>query len=223
MSGGSVIMTYKLRNPRKLNSVAILIFGVLFVLASIVCLLLGFTGQKEYDRWKAVPPIQQIGALEAVAQGSDVAVVGTIAPWTSATVEGFALYQKWECEIKQSGRQKRRVCSMTEAYRPDFELLLGDEAVAIRAGKASLGNAREVELVGDARLEGLAPGDEVTVLGTRASTDEPGVQAQVVCGGGWEACVQRYAESTTFAGIVAAVVLLVGGVLIWVGIRQLRR
>jgi hypothetical protein len=217
-------MTFAAKNPRKINAIAIVIFGVLFVVGSSVCLFVSFVGQEEYDHWRAVSLIQEMDELAAVAQDNDVAVVGTIAPWTPKATQGLAMYEHWESQIKQSGRQKRRVWTMTNSYRPNFELLLGDEAISILSNKASLGNTREVTLSANVTLKGLAPGDSATVLGTLVSTDEPfKVQAQAICGGGKEACVERYAEGANFGGIVAAIALLVGGVLIWVGIRQLGR
>jgi hypothetical protein len=217
-------MTFATKNPRQINAIAIVIFGVLFIVGSFVCLFAGFASQDEYDRWQAVPPIREMDELATVAQDSDVAVVGVVAPWTPQATQGLAMYEYWEAQIKQSGSQKRRVWTMTNSYRPDFELLLGDEAISILSSKASLGNTREVTLSANVTLKGLAPGDQTTVLGTLASSDKPfKVQAQAICGGSKEACVERYAKGANFGGIVAAIALLIGGVLVWVGIRQLRR
>ena len=47
------------------------------------------------------------------------------------------------------------------------------------------------------------------------------VQADIICGGSHEECLESLAKNIIVFYIIAAILILVGGGLVWVGIRKL--
>jgi hypothetical protein len=209
----------------KLNNIAIVIFGLLAFACSFALVWGGQVQNADYERWQDAPLIQQTGELQSHAPGSDVVLVGSIDPGTSASEEGLAMYEYWQQKTHGSGSNRRQTWEHTYSYdyKPTFALLRdGDQPVTIRSDSALLLNTREVMVGGSVRHNGFAPGDEVTVLGTVRSANAPfEVQANVICGGDSDECLESLAKSVLALYIIAAILILVGGVVVLIGIRKL--
>lgn len=201
---------------RKLNNIAIAMVGVSMILMSPMCLWGSSLFNAELGRWKAARFVGQAGEFAAIPTGSDVAILGSIAPQTAAPREGLAIYEEWQRASNGRGWQ------VTVRHQPAFELLLGEQSITVQSTDATLYNTREV-LVSTGKLDGFAPGSPITVLGRVTSPDEPfQVQAEVICGGGRDECMGQFSSTSTIFVVVTIVLLLAGIGLAWLGVRRLR-
>ncbi len=206
---------------RKLDNIAIVIFGVLMIVVSPICLWGSSVFNAELSRWQAARVIQEAGELTTVRQGSDVAIVGSIPPNAAAPREGLALYDEWK--LARGVGESERKWQVTDGHKPVFELLLGGQGVVVQSAGATLYGTREVMVSHDEKLKGFTPGSEITVLGTRASFEESfQAQAEVMCGGGRDECLGQFSKTSTVLVIVTAVLVLAGIGLVWFGFRRLR-
>jgi hypothetical protein len=215
-----------MKSSSKLNNIAIVIFGLLSFVCSFVLVWGGGVQNDEFERWQDAPLIQETGELQSIAEQGDVIVVGSIDPETPASSEGLALHDYWQQKTQVSGGSRRQTWEHVYAsdHKPAFQLLCsGDRPVTIQSTSAVLLNTREVMVSGSVRHEGFAPGDGVTVFGTTRSSNAPfEVQADIICGGSNEACLESLAKNIVGFYAIAAVLILVGGGLVWVGVRKLR-
>ena len=214
----------------KLNNIAIVIFGLLAFACSFALVWGGHVQNADYERWRDAPLIQQTGELQSHAPESDVVVVGSIDPDAPASEEGLAMYEYWQQKTHGSGSNRRQTWEHTYSYdyKPTFALLRdGDQPVTIRSDSALLLDTREVMVGGSFRHTGFAPGDEVTVFGSARpadvrSADAPfEVQANVICGGDSDECLESLAKSVLALYVITAILILVGGVIVLIGIRKL--
>jgi hypothetical protein len=206
---------------RKLDNIAIIVFGVLMIVVSPVCLWGSSVFNEELSRWQAARFIQEAGELATIPEGSDVAIVGSIPPDAAAPREGFAIYEVWE--LTYGVGESERKWRVTGGHKPVFGLLLGEQGVAIQSARATLYNTREVGVSHEERLEGLTPGSEITILGTLSSSQESfEVQAEVICGGGRDQCLGQFSRPSIILVVVTVVLILAGIGLVWFGLRRLR-
>jgi hypothetical protein len=212
---------------RRLNAIAIIVFGVLSFACSGVLVAISFTWNDDYERWQAAPVIQEgqeVGELQAIGEGSDVVVVGTIDPAMPPSDEGLAIYSYWRRKTTGSGDHRRQSWELVSArgHTPAFHLLLGGQAIMIEPKEfVDLRNTRESLVSGGAKLIGFAPGDGVTVFGAVISAGVPfEVEASTICGGERQECLEIFARDILVFFIVAAILILIGGGLVWVGVRQ---
>lgn len=205
----------------KLDNIAIIVFGVLMIVVSPVCLWGSSVFNEELSRWQAARFIQEAGELATIPKGSNVAIVGSIPPNVAAPREGLAIYEVWKLAYGVGeSKQKWRVVG---GHKPAFELLPGEQGITIQSARATLYNTREVRVSHDERLEGLAPGSEITILGTLSSSKEPfEVQAEVVCGGGRDECLKQLSSPSIILIVVTVALILAGIGLVWFGLRRLR-
>jgi hypothetical protein len=216
-------MKRKVNRYRKADNIAIVIFGVIFIVGSVFCLVISVVQGTKHDRWQAARQIQELGELREVGKEGDVMVSGAIASWTPAAQRGFALYEVWEREVHYSGNRKRETWSQAYAHKPDFELLFGAHPIVVQSERAALQKTSRVQLDVKTRLQGFVPGDEVTVMGTVVLPDDPStVRAEIVCGGDRRACLGEMTQWAVVAAL-AAVVLVLGGIgLVVFGVRRSR-
>jgi hypothetical protein len=207
---------------KKINDVAIVVFGGVFILGSLACLAMSFMERAKHDRWQDAPQLHELGELRTIGLGNDVTLAGFIAPDTPVSSQGLALYETWERETHYSGSRKRETWTQIYAHKPDFELLFVDQRVVIQSTRAIFQKTREIQLNSKTELKGFAPGDEVTIMGTVASTDGAQVQADILCGGSRAQCLGQISTGATIALVVAAISVLVGIGLAVLGIRRLR-
>ena len=202
---------------KKLNNLAIVVFGVLMIALAPACLWGSSVFDEELSRWQGARTIQEAGELANLAQGSEAVITGSIPSDAEAPREGFALFQVWK--LTYGAGESRRKWRVQSVQPPTFELRLDRQGVQVRSAGATLYKGREVRVSGDEKLKGFEPGSEITVLGTLSASQ---VQAEVICGGGRETCF-RQLSSPSAVLIAVAVVLVLGGVaLIWFGLRRIR-
>jgi len=206
----------------KLDNIAIVVFGVLMIVISPVCLWGSSVFNEELSRWQSARFIQEAGELTNIPKGSDVAIVGSIPADTAAPREGLAIYEVWK--LTYGVGESKRKWRVTDGHKPVFELLLGEQGIMIQSARATLYNTRRVIVSHDERLEGLAPGSETTVLGTLSSSEEPfEVQADVVCGGGRDKCLKQFSSPSIILVVVTVILVLAGIGVVWFGLRRLRQ
>jgi hypothetical protein len=205
----------------KLNNIAIVIFGVLMIVLSPLCLWGSSVFNEELNRWQSARFIQEAGELPNIPIGSDVAIVGSIPADMVAPREGLAIYEVWELTYGVGeSRQKWRA---TGGHKPVFELLLDEQKITIQSARSILHNTRRVSVSHDERLEGLVPGSEATVLGTLAFAEETfDVQAEIICGGGKDTCLEQFSNTSIILVAVTAILALAGIGLVWFGLGRLR-
>jgi hypothetical protein len=210
---------------RKLNNIAIVIFGLLSFVCSFVLVWGGGVQNDEFERWQDAPLIQETNELQSIADQGDVIITGSIDPEMPASAEGLALHDHWQLNTRGSGSNRQQTWEHIYAsdHKPAFQLLRdSDQAVTILSTGAVLLNTQEVMVSGSVRHNGFAPGDRVTVFGTIPSSGTPfEVQADVICGGNNEACLESLAKNIIVFYAIAAILILVGGGLVWIGIRKL--
>jgi hypothetical protein len=212
-----------MKRASKLNNVAIVVCGLLAFVCSLVLVWGGGVQGEEYERWEAALLLQDAAELRTVGVQSDGVVVGSVDPETPASAEGLAMYEYWKMEIRGSGRSRRRVTEHVPAYdyKPGFRLLFDGQEVTVQSERAYFRDTQDIMVGGDVWHHGFAPGDGVTVFGTVLSAGE--VQADVICGGNREECLEGFSKQTLVTFIIAAILILVGGGLIWLGIARLRK
>ena len=213
------------RNLRKLNNIAIIIFGLLSFVCSFVLVWGGGVQSDEFERWQAAPLIQGTDELHTVGAQNDITIVGSIDPETPASAEGLAIYEYWETKSQGSGSRRRLVTEHIYArdHKPAFQLLFdGQTTVTVQSEHAILDNTRDVMISGRVRHHGFSPGDDVTVFGTMLSASAPfEVQADIICGGSHETCLESQAKSIIGFYTIAAILILVGGgLLALLGLRR---
>jgi hypothetical protein len=216
-------MKRKVNRYRKADNIAIVIFGVIFIVGSVFCLVISVVQGTKHDRWQAARQIQELGELREVGKEGDVMVSGAIASWTPAAQRGFALYKVWEREVHYSGNRKRETWSQAYAHKPDFELIFGAHPIVVQSERAALQKTSRVQLDVKTRLQGFVPGDEVTVMGTVVLPDDPStVRAEIVCGGDRGACLGEMTQWAVVAALGAVVAALGGIGLVVFGVRRSR-
>jgi len=216
-------MRRTIKRYRKVNTIAIFLFGLLCMVGSVICLATSIYEGARHDRWQAAAELKEVGELERVGVGGDVTIVGSVAPWTPAAQEGLALYESWERELDYDGDEERETWNRVFVYKPDFELLFGGHSITIQGERAALQRTRELYQGVDFKLTGFAPGDEVTVMGTVDSLDGgSAVRANIVCGDKRETCLGQMGLMSKIAAVAAAFLALGGvGLGVW-GVRRLR-
>jgi hypothetical protein len=102
--------------------------------------------------------------------------------------------------------------------------LAGDQAYFVRSrGPLDLRLARNAWINGSGKVSGFAPGDEVTVFGTVVSSaPPPQVRANAICGGAYQACLETFSRDVRVLFIGAGFLILAGGGVTWMGVRQVR-
>ncbi len=210
----------------KSNPLTVALVGAFFLVSSVVCLATSLVGQSELRRWEAAPSIQELGQLQRVGEGNDVVIVGTLAPDTPVVEEGLALYERWEHEVKykDGDRKSRWRHNYDYDHKPTFKLLFNDQRINAQSNFVTFHNPREIMLDRDLKLKGFAPGDALTILGSVVAPAEPAtVEAEYICGGEREACLSHFSRSSVGPAIGAALMLLIGGGLLWLALRQFKR
>jgi hypothetical protein len=216
-------MKRTIKRYRKADNIAIVIFGVIFIVGSVFCLVVSVVQGTKHDRWEVARQLRELGELREIGKEGDVTVSGAIASWTPAAQQGFALYEVWEREVRYSGNQKHETWSQAYAHKPDFELLFGAHPIVIQSERAALQKTQTVQLDVKTRLQGFLPGDEVTVMGTVVLPDDPStVQAEIVCGGDRGACLGQITQWALIAALGAVVLVLGGMGLVVFGVRRSR-
>jgi hypothetical protein len=215
---------------RRLNGIAIVLVGLLSFVCSAGLVIVGSTLNAGYDRWQAalvVEQAQQANELSSVTDGRDVVLIGTIDPVMETGTEGLAIYNYWRRRVSGTGASRRHSWEYTAALsnHPTFRLLVGDDQgfFVQSRGLLDLRLTRDAWIDGSGKVSGFAPGDGVTVFGTVASTVPPlQIRANAICGGEYQKCLETFSRDVRVLFIVAGVLILAGGGVIWVGIRQLR-
>ena len=209
-------------DTRKFEASRDIIFGLISIVFGLFLMSNGLEQNSEFRRWQAAPLIQETGELQAVGSGSDVVMVGSI-DLENPTSKGKVIYTYWE-ERRDPLEHGRRYWAHVSAkdYKPSsFQLLLGNQTVTVQSWQASLRNTQTALISFNTKLEGFALGEKVTVFGTAVSPDAPfKVQANTICGGGSEECLEGLSVGPSFLLKVAPILMLVGGGLIWAGARK---
>jgi hypothetical protein len=206
----------------KMVAPSAIIVGLFVIVGGLFLASEGYKQTSKFRRWQATPLVQETGELQAISSGSDVVMVGSIG-LENPTSNGKVIYTYWE-ERKDPLERGRRYWAHVSAkdYRPgSFQLLLGNQTVTVQSGQASLRNAQEALISFNVKLEGFALGERVTVFGTVVSPNAPfEVQANIICGGGSEECLEGLSAGPSFLHKVAPILMLLGGGLIWAGARK---
>jgi hypothetical protein len=210
---------------RRSKDIGLVFVGAIFLVASVICLSTSLVGKSESRRWQAAPSIQEPGDLQAVGEGGDVVIVGPIAPDAPVAEEGLALYERWEHEVEYEDGERESHWRHNYDYdhKPTFDLLFGEreQRMRVRSGFVIFYNPREVMVKEHVKLKGFAPDDVVTVMGNVQSSADPlAVQAEIICGGERERCMKRLSRSSVGPAIGAALMLLIGGGLMWLGLKK---
>jgi hypothetical protein len=215
-------MGHAAEGARRFEATGEIILGLLAIVGGLF-LMSQCSGQnRDFNRWQAAPLVQETAELQAIGGGSDVAMVGSI-DLKNPVSEGFVIYNYWEQrrDSLEHGRQYWADVS-AKRYRSAFQLLLGNQTITVQSWDASLLNARDRLISFNVKLEGVTLGERVTVFGTAVSPDAPfEVQASVICGGSREECLEGFPTACGFSKI-AAILILVGGGHIWLGVRKRR-
>lgn len=206
---------------KNLNNIAIIIFGVLAILITPVCLWGSAVFNEDYSRWQAATNLQTLADLQSVDSGRDLSIVGILPSGIARPQEGLVIYE--EFSLKYGVGETRKKWRLTGAHKPDFEIPLHGEQVTVRASEAELLNTEYVLLEYDQRLEGFAPGTEITIFGQLTSDQKPyEVSALAICAGNREECLGEYSNPSTILIIVMVVLILAGIGMIWLGVRKMR-
>ena len=214
---------------RRLNGIAIVLVGLLSFVCSAVLVIVGSTLNAGYERWQAalaVGQAPQSSELSSVTDGRDVVLVGTIDPAMPTGTEGLAIYNYWRRRVRGTGSGRRHSQEYTAALsnHPTFQLLVGDQAFFVQGrGPLDLRLTRDAWIDGAGKVSGFAPGDGVTVFGTVVSTVPPlQIRANAICGGEYQECLETFSRDVRVLFLVAGVLILAGGGVTWVGVRQFR-
>jgi hypothetical protein len=206
----------------KFGAVAVITMGLLAIMLGLSLMSQGLEQNSEFHRWQAAPLIQKTGKLQAIGSGSDVVMVGSIDP-KNPTSKGQVIYTYWEQRRDSLNGEDYWTHVSAKDHKPAFQLLLGNQMVTIQSSHASLRKAQKALISFNVKLYGFTCGEKVTVFGTVVSSNAPSkVQASIICGGGNEECLKVFSTSSTSDLQMAAFLMLVGGVLILAGARQLK-
>jgi hypothetical protein len=206
----------------KMVSPGVMIMGLFLVGFGLFLTSQSSVQSSQFGRWQAAPLVREAGELQTIGSGSDVVIVGSIDLENPVSAEGFVVYDYWE-ERRDSLDHGRRSWESVSAnkYRPAFQLLLGSQAIVIQSWHAALHNTQTASIGISVKLQGFSLGERVTVFGTLVSPDEPfEVDADVICGGGNEECLEGFSGVSTSLLTIAVVMVLVGGGLTWAGARK---
>jgi hypothetical protein len=209
----------------KSNNTALVFVGAVLLAGSVTCLVASLIGRSELRRWQAAASIQEPGDLQAVGEGGDVVIVGSLAPDAPAAKEGLALYERWEhvVEYEDGKRESRWRHNYDYDHKPTFDLLVGGHRIRIQNEFVMFYNPREIMPNENVKLKGFAPDDVVTILGSVESTREPlTVEAKYICGGERDRCMRHLSGSSVGPALGAAFLLLVGGGLVGLGVKSWR-
>jgi hypothetical protein len=215
-------MGHAAEGARRFEATGEIILGLLAIVGGVFLMSQCSRQNSKFHRWQAAPLVQETAELQAIGGGSDVVMVGSI-DLKNPVSEGFVIYNYWE-ERRDSLEHGRLSWERVSAqdYRPAFQLLLGDQEVMVHSWRAALHNAQEGLRSFNVKLEGFTLGERVTVFGTVVSPDVPfEVRASVICGGGREECLEGFTTACGFSKI-GAILILVGGGHIWLGVRKRR-
>jgi len=207
---------------RNKSDTTLVFFGAILLVSSVICLLMSLVGKLEFRRWQAAPLIQEPGDLQVVGEGGDAVIVGSLTLDAQAGKEGLALYERWEHEVEYDDGERKSKWRHNYDYdhKPTFGLPLGSQRIEVRIAFVIFYNPREVMLNEDVKLKGFAPDDIITVLGSVESSRDPlAVQAKYICGGGREECMKYLARPSVGYAIGAAIIFLIGGVLVGFGVK----
>jgi hypothetical protein len=214
---------------RRLNGIAIVLVGLLSFVCSGVLVIAGLSLNAGYDRWQvamAVGQAQQANEPEGVTDGLDIVLVGTIDPDMEAGTEGLAIYNTWRWRVRGAGTGRRQSWEYAAdlSNHPTFRLSVGDQAFFVQGrGPLDLRLTRDAWIDGSGKVSGFAPGDEVTVFGTVVSSVPPlQIRANAICGGAYQACLETFFRDVRILFIGAGILILAGGGITWMGIRQVR-
>jgi hypothetical protein len=214
---------------RRLNGVAIVLVGLLSFVCSGFLVIVGRALNAGYDRGQTalvVGQAQQVSELSSVTDGRDIVLVGTIDPDMETGTEDLAIYNTWQRRVRGTGSGRRQSWEYTAALsrHPTFQLLAGDQTFFVHGrGPLDLRLARDVWIDSIGKVSGFAPGDEVTVFGTVVSSvPPPQIRASAICGGVYQVCLETFFRDVRVLFIVAGVLILAGGGITWMGIRQVR-
>jgi hypothetical protein len=208
---------------RKFEATVGIILGLVMVVGGFILISQGAKENRDFNRWQAALLVQETAELQAIGDGSDVVMAGSI-DLKNPVSEGFVIYNYWEQrrDSLEHGRLSWERVSAQD-YRPAFQLLLGDQEVMVHSWRAVLYNTQEGLQSFNVKLEGFTLGERVAVFGTVVSPDAPfEVQANVICGGGREECLEGLSAGPTILPKIAAILILLGGGSIWLGVRGRR-
>ena len=208
---------------RKFEATGVLIMGLVMIVGGLFLLSNGLEQNSGFRRWQAAPLIQETGELPAIGSGNDVVIIGSI-DLENPTSKGLAIYTYWEQRRDSVERRDYWAHVSAKDYRPgSFQLSLGNQTITIQSWQASLLKWQEHLISFNVELRGFTLGEKVTIFGTVVSPDPPfELQASVICGGGSEECLEGLSAGPSFLLKAAPILMLVGGGLIWAGVRKLK-
>jgi hypothetical protein len=209
-------------HKRTFESAASIITGLLAVVGGLFLIGQALVSHNKFDRWQAAPLVRETGGFQATSSGSDAVVVGSIDLKNRVTAEGLVVYNQMK-QYSAPLRYRRRYWTQVSSGRTAFQLRLSDQTIMVYSERAALLNAQEVLTSLDTKYEGFGPGQRVTVFGTVVSPRAPfEVRANMICGGNGEECLEGFSTASTSFLQMAAIVILSGGGIIWLGARKPR-
>ena len=206
---------------KKVNNIAIIIFGVLALVAIPICMWGTTVFNAEFVRWKGAIIVDTAETAHSLQTGDDVVIVSRLPQDMEKSREGFALYQEWTLKLPVGESKKK--WHLTDSYKPGFKIMLDGQPITIRATRAEIAQTDFYNVGYDLQYEGIEPGSEITIFGQVTSTDDHTlVTAEMICAADRDECMKEYSAPTYIMVIISVVLALSGIGLIWLGIKKLR-
>lgn len=205
----------------KINNVAIVIFGVLAIIAIPICMWGSSVFNAEFVRWKEAIIVETADTLNSLNTMDDVILPALLPQDMERSREGFSLYEEWTLKLPVG--ESRKKWFLTDSFKPAFEITMDGEPITIRGTGARLYYTQYVMVGYDLRFEGIEPGSQITIFGQVSSVeDHLAVKADIICAADKNDCMKEFSQPSQML-IITAVVLAVSGLgLIWYGIKKIR-
>jgi hypothetical protein len=173
---------------RRENQIILMVFSLFLLASGALTLLLANQTESVVRRFSS-PAIQSVSALKGAANGKAVVLRGRIDPQAPVRTWGLAIYDREHRDHappvwgRFGGRQSPvRTWGRSGGFHPPFTLLTGGGRVSIVGGGYAIERPTTERGLGDNRVVGFVPDDEVLVIG---DTAKGGVAAGRVFGGKW--------------------------------------